>query len=106
MITISIGGLIASISSIICAVFSGFILMLITQRRNREEERHNRRVEIGVAERELLLSIAGATEILLRKINEEDLNGDVKKAEQDLVDKKRLLQKITYLDFFDGMESK
>jgi len=92
--------------SIFCTVISGVILYLFNTKQKRDEEHFQKRVEADVAERELILSIAGATEIILKKLNDEKLNGDVEEAETDLVDKKRKLQRITRVDYFSSMEEK
>ena len=101
---ISLGTMIEIIISIFCTVISGVILYLFNEKKKNDEEQVKKRVEADVAERELILSIAGATEVILKKLNDEELNGDVAEAEDDLVDKKAKLQKITRIDYFNSIE--
>ena len=101
---ISLGTMIEIIISVFCTVISGVILYLFNAKKKTDEEALKKRVEADVAERELILSIAGATEVILKKLNDEKLNGDVAEAEDDLVDKKRKLQRITRIDYFNSIE--
>lgn len=86
--------------SIICTVISGILLYLFKKINKQNEERAQQRIKSDIAQRELMLSIAEASEIVMRKLAGEKLNGDVEEAKEDLEKKRNTVQKITRDEYF------
>lgn len=98
---ISIAMFIQILTTIFCTTISGVVLFLFQQSRKHQEHDRENKVTADVCERELILSMAGAIEIIMRKQNDEELNGEMKAAQADLEDKKRALQKLTRVVYFE-----
>lgn len=89
--------------SIFCAVVSGIILYQFKSKKALDEKRREKRVEAEIAERELILSIASATEVVLKRLNNEKINGDIIEAKTNLAEKESTLEKVTTKDFYEGL---
>lgn len=59
------------------------------------ERHHKEQVEVRTAEQELLLAVADASLLTAKKVNNESsVNGELKEAEDYLLEKKRTLQGV------------
>lgn len=99
---------IASLVQILLTAGIGLLVSIflyrIKIRDARHDEERKRRIKIDVAERELMLSMAGAIEVMERKIAGEQINGELEKSVKDLTEKKRTLQKETRVIFYEEIE--
>jgi hypothetical protein len=104
-IMISIATFIQVLISICCTVTAGVILAMFQSNRKKQEKNHEERVTAEVCERELILSMASAIEVIIRKQNDEKLNGDVSKAMAELEEKKLALKHLTTTVYFEKTSS-
>lgn len=99
----SFEGIVGAITSIVCAVISGILLHMFKTKKDKDDEHLKKRVEADIAERKMILSIASAVKILLRKADNEKLNGDIQNAKADLETKKGKLEDMASESYFTDL---
>lgn len=98
--------LIEVVISIACAVISGVVLHLFKRFNAHQETNYAKRVEADIADRNLVLSIAKALDVVLKRLDGEKLNGEVKAAQKDLIDKRMAVQQLTTKEYFETINKK
>lgn len=92
--------------SIACAVISGVILHLYKKFGTEQESNYQKRVEADIADRELSISMAEALDTALKLLDGENLNGDVKAAQEDLSAKLTAVRRLTTKEYFETINKK
>lgn len=68
------------------------------------EKHHREQVQIRIAERELMIAEAHISELVVRKMRKEDVNGELALADEALKAKKEVVDKITRQIAIEYME--
>lgn len=92
--------------SIACAIISGVILYVFKKTDKKTMEGIKKRVIADIAQRELILAMSDALEVVLKKLHGEKLNGDVQEAKDELTEKRDELLKITRNEYFSMINKK
>lgn len=102
---ISVATFIQVLVSIFCTVVAGVILFMFQAGKKKQEKDRDDRVTADVCQQELIMSMADAIEVIMRKQNNEEMNGEVNKAMADLEEKKIALRHLTRRIYFEKMDS-
>lgn len=102
---VSIATFVQILVSIFCTVVAGVILFIFKQTKKKAEQDREDKVTADVCQQELIMSMADAIEVIMRKQNNEKMNGEVNKAMADLEEKKNALRHLTRRIYFERVDS-
>lgn len=104
MITIITTAIVTAIIGGVFGVLFGRINRKLDTIEEQNKKRHEESVKSRECDHELLLATATVTEMLARKFNDENVNGELKEAEDELEKTRKEVERMTRHIFYKHLE--